>query len=116
MSYLIIYCIYYLLHISTLYNFELLFAGGATDFFDPHWGGQFFLAGAKRSALQVGWSQEGRHGTDAAQKTKLSITRSIFELEARNFAWREKGKRGKREKGKREKGKYKNKKHMSASY
>ena len=28
----------------------------------------------------------GRHGTE--QKTKLSITRSIFELEARNFAWK----------------------------
>ena len=47
------------------------------------------LAGAKRAAQQVGWSQaglgwEGRGA--AAQKTKLGITRSIFELEARNFA------------------------------
>ena len=28
-----------------------------------------------------------RDGGTAAQKTKLSITRSIFELEARNFVW-----------------------------
>ena len=56
------------------------------------------LAGAKRQALHIGWSQEvARHGT--AQKTKMSITRSIFELEAWNFAWREKGKRGKGKKG-----------------
>merc|ERR1712030_236880 len=41
------------------------------------------LAGAKRTALQVGWSQ-ARLGSE--QKTKLTITRSIFELEARNFA------------------------------
>ena len=40
------------------------------------------LAGAKRTAQQVGWSQ-ARDGTEeAAQKTKMSITRSIFELEA----------------------------------
>ena len=44
-----------------------------------------FLAGAKRTALQVGWSQAGP-GPVPAPNTKLSITRSIFELEARNFA------------------------------
>ena len=34
--------------------------------------------------LVTGWGGVG----SAAQKTKLSITRSIFELEARNFAWK----------------------------
>merc|ERR1712030_142500 len=28
------------------------------------------------------------HGTGTVPKTQLSITRSIFELEARNFAWK----------------------------
>ena len=45
-----------------------------------------FLNGAKRRALQVGWSQGGIGA--AEQKTKLSMTRSIFELEAWNFAWK----------------------------
>ena len=45
------------------------------------------LAGAKRTALQVGWSQaESVPVPEPAPNTKLSITRSIFELEAQNFA------------------------------
>ena len=44
------------------------------------------LAGAKRTALQVGWSQaESVPVPEPAPNTKLSIC-SIFELEARNFA------------------------------
>ena len=49
-------------------------------------GNRILLSGAKRTALQVGWSQVARDGTEGVQKTKLSITRSIFELEARNYA------------------------------
>ena len=45
------------------------------------------LADAKHTALQVGWSQ-ARDGGGMEQKTKLSITCSIFELEVRNFAWK----------------------------
>ena len=46
------------------------------------------LAGAKHTALQVGWSQgQWWHVIGTVQKTKLSITRSNFEKEARNFAW-----------------------------
>ena len=47
----------------------------------------FLLAGAKRAALYVGWSQ-ARHGTEAraaapqAPNTKLSITHSFFELQS----------------------------------
>ena len=49
MSYLIIYCISYLLHISAFYNLELLIVGGAIGFFDPHQGGsKDFLTGAGR--------------------------------------------------------------------
>ena len=39
--------------------------------------------GAKRTALQVGWSQDW---LEWVQKTKLTITHPIFEREARNFA------------------------------
>ena len=38
-----------------------------------------FLAGTKRTALQVSWSQ--------VPNTKLSITHTFFKLEAQNFAW-----------------------------
>ena len=44
-------------------------------------------AGARRTALQVGWSQaESVPVPEPAPNTKLSITHSIFELEVRNFA------------------------------
>ena len=44
-----------------------------------------FLAGAKRAALYVGWSQARRR---QAPNTKLSITRSFFELQSPDFAWK----------------------------
>merc|ERR1712105_118512 len=50
------------------------------------------LAGAKRAALYVGWSQ-ARHGTEPRARlpnTKLSITRSFFELQSPDFAWKSK--------------------------
>ena len=42
-----------------------------------------FLAGAKRAALYVGWSQ-ARHGV--ALNTKLSVTSSFLELQSPDFA------------------------------
>ena len=53
-----------------------------------------FLAGAKRAALYVGWSQEARWRRRAggaapqAPNTKLSITHSFFELQSPDFAWK----------------------------
>ena len=44
------------------------------------------LAGAKRAALYVGWSQEGWHGM--APNTKLSITHLFLELQSPDFAWK----------------------------
>ena len=47
------------------------------------------LAGAKRAALYIGWSQARRRhrGAVIAQYTKLSITHSFFELQSPDFAW-----------------------------
>merc|ERR1719186_1047142 len=49
-----------------------------------------FLAGAKRAALYVGWSQarwwDGSGTAPQAPNTKLSITRSFFELQSPDFA------------------------------
>ena len=48
-----------------------------------------FLAGAKRTALYIGWSQEARRRRDgSAPNTKLSITHSFFELHTPDFAWK----------------------------
>jgi len=38
-----------------------------------------------REALYVGWSQEEQ---EQAPNTKLSITRSFFELQSPDFAWK----------------------------
>ena len=49
------------------------------------------LTGAKRAALYVGWSQEARNGrvrNGTAPNIKLSITRSFFELQSPDFAWK----------------------------
>ena len=45
-----------------------------------------FLAGVKRAALYVGWSQE--QAPPPAPNTKLSITHSFFELQCPDFAWK----------------------------
>ena len=51
------------------------------------------LAGAKRAALYIGWSQAGdvAEGKGRAPNTKLSITHLIFELQnpdfVRKFVW-----------------------------
>ena len=46
-----------------------------------------FLAGAKRAALYVGWSQD-QEQAPPAPNTKLSITRSFLELQSPDFAWK----------------------------
>jgi hypothetical protein len=49
------------------------------------------LAGAKRAALYVGRSQEGRDGTAQnrmVQNTKMNITCSFLELQSPDFAWK----------------------------
>ena len=52
----------------------------------------FLLAGAKRAALYIGWSQGRWHGgggaVPQAPNTKLSITHSFLELQSPDFAWK----------------------------
>ena len=46
------------------------------------------LAGAKRAALYIGWSQQAAARDGATPNTKLSITHSFFELQTPDFAWK----------------------------